>query len=155
MRFIGNGIFREGVVSSDGIVGVIVYIFSQVLIFRYFFQTGLSFSSVCAFDCPYATMIANDRSSPQFAGFDTSIAPTPDGPSIVAAYEAMGMGRFGDSGCTAISAAITQTLQSIPVKVCNIYDSFGGVLVSTENRVPLQRTGYCGIMLPPLEDTVR
>jgi uncharacterized protein (UPF0210 family) len=53
----------------------------------------------------------------QYDGIDTSIAPSPDAPSIVTAYEALGLGVFGGSGSLAVSSLITSVLKSIPVQV--------------------------------------
>lgn len=66
-----------------------------------------------------------------FTGIDLSPAPMGDD-SIAGAFEAAGLGRFGEPGTLALAAAITRGIQSIM----------------------LPRCGYCGLMLPPLEDTV-
>lgn len=67
----------------------------------------------------------------KFGGLDTSIAPSikPD-ESITKAFEAINI-RFGDWGTLSVCGNITDVLKQVPVK----------------------RTGYCGIMLPVLEDT--
>ena len=66
----------------------------------------------------------------RFDGVDASVAPAPDIESLVTGYEAMGLGRFGESGTLALSALITTTLKSLDLPLC----------------------GYTGLMLPPLED---
>ncbi len=64
------------------------------------------------------------------------MAPSVDGPSLVEAYEVLlGKGGFGGPGTLAVSRVITGALASI----------------RDSGRVKL--TGYCGLMLPPLEDT--
>jgi uncharacterized protein len=66
----------------------------------------------------------------RFGGIDTSIAPSLEpNDSIVRAFEAVNI-EFGECGTLAVCGAITYILKQIPVK----------------------RTGYCGIMLPILED---
>lgn len=65
-----------------------------------------------------------------YNGIDLSPAPMGE-ESIVAAFEAAGLGRFGEPGTLALAAAITTGLQSIDA---------------------LKTTGYSGLMLPPLED---
>lgn len=66
----------------------------------------------------------------QFRGLDTSIAPSvrPED-SIVKAFEALST-PFGSTGTLAICSAITTAVKQIPVP----------------------KVGYCGIMLPVLED---
>ena len=66
-----------------------------------------------------------------FTGVDLSPAPMGDD-SIAGAFEAAGLGRFGEPGTLALAAAITRGIQ-------------GSRLVTS---------GYCGLMLPPLEDRV-
>ncbi|HCI81604.1 MAG TPA: DUF711 domain-containing protein [Ktedonobacter sp.] len=65
----------------------------------------------------------------KFGGIDLSPAPMADD-SIVAALEQYGMGRFGEAGTLAVSAAITAALKSTNLPTC----------------------GYNGLMLPVLED---
>ncbi|MGE5333626.1 MAG: DUF711 family protein [Nitrososphaerota archaeon] len=66
-----------------------------------------------------------------FTGIDLSPAPMGDD-SIAGAFEAAGLGMFGEPGTLALAAAITRGIQGIM----------------------LPRCGYCGLMLPPLEDAV-
>lgn len=66
-----------------------------------------------------------------FGGIDLS--PAPDGDdSIAAAMEQAGLGPFGAPGTLALAAAITPGLQSTGLPTC----------------------GYCGLMLPVMEDVV-
>lgn len=70
-----------------------------------------------------------------FAGIDTSINPTLSDArhSLVRAYERIvGDGRFGKSGTLAVSAALTRAVTSLPPTI--------------------KLTGYCGLMLPAMED---
>lgn len=73
----------------------------------------------------------SEASGLKFGGLDTSIAPSvkPD-ESITNAFEAVNV-RFGDRGTLTVCGNITDVLKQVPVK----------------------KTGYCGIMLPVLEDT--
>ncbi len=66
-----------------------------------------------------------------FAGVDLSPAPGP-GASVVAALEEAGLGPFGGPGTLALCAAVTSGLQSTSLPTC----------------------GYCGLMLPVMEDPV-
>lgn len=66
-----------------------------------------------------------------FTGIDLSPAPMGED-SIAGAFEAAGLGRFGEPGTLALAAAITRGIQCID----------------------LPRCGYNGLMLPPLEDGV-
>jgi len=65
-----------------------------------------------------------------YDGMDTSVAPNPNELSLTKGYEASGLGRFGESGSLCVSSIITSAAKSIGVR----------------------RTGYSGLMLPPLED---
>ncbi len=70
-----------------------------------------------------------------YGGIDTSINPSLGGPaqSLVRAYESfLGKGRFGQSGTVAVSEALTR--------------------VVSEGLPSLQKTGFCGLMLPAMED---
>lgn len=67
----------------------------------------------------------------RFGGIDTSPAPM-GRDSIVAALELCGYGRFGTPGTLAVAAALTAALKSTDLPTC----------------------GYCGLMLPVLEDAV-
>lgn len=68
-----------------------------------------------------------------FAGFDLSPAPFPSNDSSVAAgLEALGLDRFGSPGTVLAAWRLTSALQRA--------------------RVP--RVGFCGLMLPILEDSV-
>jgi uncharacterized protein (UPF0210 family) len=66
-----------------------------------------------------------------YEGIDVSIAPSvkPD-ESLAFAFEQLGLGRFGDAGTLAIAKIITDTVRDLEVRKC----------------------GYCGLMLPVLED---
>lgn len=71
----------------------------------------------------------------EFAGTDTSINPTlsESRHSLVHAYEQIvGAGRFGKSGTLAVSEALTRAVTSLPPAI--------------------KLTGYCGLMLPAMED---
>ena len=64
-----------------------------------------------------------------FRGIDISPAPGP-GSSISYAMESLGLGRFGEPGTLAVAAQITAALKETNLHTC----------------------GYCGLMLPVLED---
>ncbi|MBN2620532.1 DUF711 family protein [candidate division WOR-3 bacterium] len=67
----------------------------------------------------------------RFCGIDTSPAPSlKKSESLVRAFEELLNERFGAPGTLSIARMITRVLRSIPVKKC----------------------GYCGLMLPVLED---
>ena len=66
-----------------------------------------------------------------FGGIDLSPAPLGDD-SIITAIELCGTGRFGSPGTLAVVAALTAALKSTGLPTC----------------------GYCGLMLPVLEDMV-
>ncbi|HEX7736889.1 MAG TPA: DUF711 family protein [Ktedonobacteraceae bacterium] len=66
-----------------------------------------------------------------FGGIDLSPAPM-GAESIGAALEAFGYGTIGSSGTLALTAALTRALKSTALPTC----------------------GYCGLMLPVLEDTI-
>nr|BBH92842.1 PFL family protein [Thermogemmatispora argillosa] len=66
-----------------------------------------------------------------YNGLDLSPAPLGEA-SIVPALEACGYGLIGDPGTLAVAAAITRGLQSTTLPTC----------------------GYCGLMLPVLEDAI-
>jgi uncharacterized protein len=66
-----------------------------------------------------------------YAGIDTS--PAPLGPvSIAAAIETLSGAAFGDAGTLDACATLTAAIKALPVRAC----------------------GYCGLMLPVLEDDV-
>jgi uncharacterized protein (UPF0210 family) len=66
-----------------------------------------------------------------FRGIDLSPAPGPQPEvSIVYAIERLGMGRFGEPGTLAVAGVITAALKETTLRTC----------------------GYCGLMLPVLED---
>ncbi|MEO8973913.1 MAG: DUF711 family protein [Ktedonobacteraceae bacterium] len=67
----------------------------------------------------------------QFGGIDVSPAPMGED-SIVSAMELCGYGLFGTSGTLAVAAALTAALKSTGLPTC----------------------GYCGLMLPVLEDAL-
>lgn len=69
------------------------------------------------------------REHRQYLGIDTSPAPAKDR-SIAAAIEAFTRTPFGESGTLEACSAITAALKSVAVRTC----------------------GYCGLMLPVLED---
>lgn len=66
-----------------------------------------------------------------FGGIDLSPAPM-GGESIADAIEAVGLGAFGEPGTLAIAAALTAGIKAPAVPQC----------------------GYCGLMLPVLEDEI-
>jgi len=71
-----------------------------------------------------------------YNGVDASVAPAVAGPSLVQAYEVLlGERGFGGPGTLAVSRMIT------------------GVLAALREAGKVRMTGYCGLMLPPLEDT--
>lgn len=80
---------------------------------------------------PVAAETDAGGSAPIFCGFDTSLAPAPGEVPLTEIYAALDAPRFGGPGSLEISAAITRALQGV-------------------SSVPL--SGYCGLMLPPLED---
>jgi len=67
----------------------------------------------------------------QFGGIDLSPAPMGQ-ESIVAALETFGYGLFGSPGTVALTATLTRALKSTGLPTC----------------------GYCGLMLPVLEDAL-
>ncbi|MBW2338747.1 MAG: DUF711 family protein [Deltaproteobacteria bacterium] len=73
----------------------------------------------------------SEKEKMQYGGIDVSIATSikPD-ESIAFAFEKLGLGKFGDVGTLAIAKVVTDTIKSIDIKKC----------------------GYCGLMLPVLED---
>jgi hypothetical protein len=71
-------------------------------------------------------------SETRFEGIDFSMAPFPEpARSVGAALEALGLERFGGAGSLAASAFVTDSL----------------------DRAQFKRTGFCGLMLPVLEDS--
>ena len=68
-----------------------------------------------------------------YGGIDLSLAPMGE-KSVAAAFEAAGTIRFGETGTLAFAAAITRGLQLA--------------------TLTLKATGYNGLMLPPLEDSL-
>jgi len=66
-----------------------------------------------------------------FGGIDLSPAPS-GSDSIVAALELAGLGRFGSPGTLALAGALTAGIRSTGLPTC----------------------GYCGLMLPVMEDSV-
>jgi len=72
-----------------------------------------------------------DKCGIDFGGIDLSPAPAGDD-SIVAALEQAGHGRFGSPGTLALAAALTAAIQGTGLPTC----------------------GYCGLMLPVMEDVV-
>ena len=73
----------------------------------------------------------SEREKIKYGGIDVSIATSvKTDESIAFAFEKLGLGKFGDVGTLAIAKVITDTIKSIDIKKC----------------------GYCGLMLPVLED---
>lgn len=72
-----------------------------------------------------------DESGLLFGGIDLSPAPM-GGDSIISAMEAFGYGELGAHGTIALAAALTRALKSSSLPTC----------------------GYCGLMLPVLEDAL-
>ncbi len=69
----------------------------------------------------------------RFLGIDVSLAPHPEiTRSIAGAIERLGVQPFGGVGTLTVIASLTRVLRDIPVP----------------------RTGFCGVMLPVLEDAV-
>ena len=69
----------------------------------------------------------------RFLGIDVSLAPHPEiTRSIAGAVERLGVRPFGGVGTLTVIASLTRVLRDIPVP----------------------RTGFCGVMLPVLEDAV-
>lgn len=69
----------------------------------------------------------------RFLGLDCSLAPYPEEQrSVAAAFERLGLVPFGGPGMLAVAAMMTRVLQ----------------------RLPVPRTGFCGLMVPVLEDAV-
>ena len=67
----------------------------------------------------------------RYDGIDVSIATSvKPNESIAHAFEKLGLGKFGEVGTLAIAKIITETLKGLDIKKC----------------------GYCGLMLPVLED---
>ncbi len=67
----------------------------------------------------------------EFKGIDVSPAPSPKkSESLVYAFKKLGVGTFGAPGTLAVAGMLTTVLRSLDVKKC----------------------GYCGLMLPVLED---
>jgi uncharacterized protein (UPF0210 family) len=67
------------------------------------------------------------------AYYGLDLSPAPHGEeSIADAIEQVGLGFFGESGTTAVAAAITAALKGTSLRTC----------------------GYCGLMLPPIADAV-
>ncbi|KAL4430128.1 hypothetical protein ABPG77_004910 [Micractinium sp. CCAP 211/92] len=66
-----------------------------------------------------------------YLGIDASLAPALEPPSIPAAYELLGLGRFGGAGTLAVSERITAAIKSLPLRL----------------------TGFSGLMLPLCEDS--
>jgi len=76
---------------------------------------------------------ACDEAGVVYGGLDTSLNPALDQEgSIAGAFEELLGQPFGSGGTLEIAAMITSVLKSIPTK----------------------RAGYCGLMLPPMEDLV-
>jgi hypothetical protein len=73
------------------------------------------------------------RRDVRFAGIDFSLAPFPEeASSIGAAFERLGVDCFGASGSLFVASVLTDSLR----------------------RARLPRCGFCGLMLPVLEDAV-
>jgi uncharacterized protein (UPF0210 family) len=72
-----------------------------------------------------------DACNIRFGGIDLSPAPMGQD-SIASAIELCGYGKFGEPGTLAVAAALTNALKNVNLPTC----------------------GYCGLMLPVLEDAV-
>lgn len=77
------------------------------------------------------------ESNLRYAGIDVSVAPFPESQSLVKGFEALlpPGSKFGQGGSLAICALLTRVLHRL------------------RDGEELRTTGYCGLMLPPLEDT--
>jgi len=76
-------------------------------------------------------MMIEDDTGVTFKGIDVSIAPSLEKEESTAfGFEKLGLNKFGEPGTLAIAAMITSVLKSLPVR----------------------KWGYCGLMLPVLED---
>ena len=76
-------------------------------------------------------MMIEDDTGVSFKGIDVSLAPSlEEHESIAYGFEKLGLNRFGEPGTMAIAAMVTSVLKSLPVR----------------------KSGYCGLMLPVLED---
>lgn len=73
----------------------------------------------------------SEKEKIEYDGIDVSIATSvKPNESIAHAFEKLGLGKFGEVGTLAIAKVITETLKGLDIKKC----------------------GYCGLMLPVLED---
>ena len=73
----------------------------------------------------------SEKEKIKYDGIDVSIATSvKPNESIAHAFEKLGLGKFGEVGTLAIAKVITETLKGLDIKKC----------------------GYCGLMLPVLED---
>jgi uncharacterized protein (UPF0210 family) len=122
----GRSSFSIGLENSD----LLVNAFSQSSTLD---QAGRALDQLLTEACQRVVSVAEAVSSMldlPFRGLDTSIAPSLEpAESITLAFDAIGV-RFGDPGTLAVCSAITKVLKAIPVP----------------------QVGYCGIMLPVLED---
>jgi len=76
-------------------------------------------------------VMIEDDTGVSFKGIDVSLAPSlEEHESIAYGFEKLGLNRFGEPGTLAIAAMVTSVLKSLPVR----------------------KWGYCGLMLPVLED---
>ncbi|MDP8227671.1 MAG: DUF711 family protein [Candidatus Celaenobacter polaris] len=76
-------------------------------------------------------MMIEDDTGVSFKGIDVSVAPSlEEHESIAYGFEKLGLNKFGEPGTLAIAAMVTSVLKSLPVR----------------------KWGYCGLMLPVLED---
>ncbi len=72
-----------------------------------------------------------ERLGLRYLGLDCSLAPFPDEErSVAGLFERLGVRPFGGPGTLAVAALLTSVVQ----------------------RLPVRRTGFCGLMLPVLED---
>lgn len=71
-----------------------------------------------------------------YAGLDTSFAPSPATPALTRLFAAAGVPHLGAPGALTVASALTAACKTLGVP-----DSERPLLV-----------GYCGLMLPPLED---
>jgi uncharacterized protein (UPF0210 family) len=73
----------------------------------------------------------SEREKIRYGGIDASVATSVNpNESIAYAFETLGLGKFGDVGTLAIAKIVTDVIRGLDIRKC----------------------GYCGLMLPVLED---
>ncbi len=88
---------------------------------------------------PVVTLIRAQATSAGFAFGGIDLSPAPMGnESITSAFEATGIGDFGSAGTLALAATLTGAIKA--------------AAFATPTGEPLPTCGYCGLMLPVLED---